>query len=488
MGKTKNTDILAKYCSELEYDNIPADVLEKTKQVFFDCVGIMLGSPELDKGVFAINLAEQMCGNSDECTIIGTNKKATAMAAAYANGELSHSMDHCVIMPPAHMSSFVVPALLSIAERNHATGKELLLALVLAIDVASRVGLSQGGFRIEVTEEQKKLPRAEQLALLRSYGLGCICFGGAVGVARLLGCSEDQIKDALGFAGFMLPEPSHNRSLFGPVRQSILKYSPAGWQNAVSVAAGLMAKDGARGDREIFDGRGAFWDMQGTHDRIEEKLTENLGKFYAIRDVRYKYYPCNGTFQAACNVTEALVKKYGIKPEDIEHLSVTTEYVCNGFIGDVIEYVSDVSNSFAYCVSCAAHLVPVGPKWHMKETMKNQDILDLMKKVEFVESLECEEARQKDIQEGMGYINRRPTTVTITLKNGKVYKQSQEFMRFMSCGVPEYAITNEQLEGKFRRNSEFTLSLEQQEKAIKAIWNLENINDVATELMPLLIP
>jgi|GEM_PF-1519590 len=487
MSKEKNTDILAKYCADLQYEDIPADVLEKTKQVFFDCVGMMLGSAELDKGLFGIGLAEQM-GKSDECTIIGTKKKVSAMAAAYANGELSHSMDHCIIMPPAHMSSFMIPAVLSVAELTHATGKDLLLALVLAIDVASRVGLSQGGFRIEVTEEQKKLPRAEQLALLRSYGLGCICFGGAAGVTRLLGGGEDQIKDSLGLAGFMLPEPSHNRSLFGPARQSILKYSPAGWQNLVSVAAGLMAKSGARGDREIFDGDHGFWAMQGTHARLEEKLTENLGKFYAIRDVRYKYYPCNGTFQAACNVTEALVNQYNIKPEDIKHLSFTNEYLCSGYLGDVIEYVSDISNSYAYCVSCAAHLVPVGPKWHMRETMKNQSILDLMERIECVESLEAEVARQKDNKEGMGYINRRPTTVTITLKDGTVYTQSQEFMRFMSCGVPEYAITNDQLEGKFRRNSEFTLAPEQQQKAIEAIWNLENINDVATGLMPLLVP
>ena len=487
MGKEKNTDILAKYYAELKYDDIPADVIEKTKQVLLDCVGMMIGSPDLDKGVFAINLAKQM-GESDECTIMGTNRRASAMAAAYANGELSHTMDHCVNMAPGHMSSFVFPAILATAEREHATGRDTLLALVAAVDLASRVGNSQGGFRIEVTEEQKKLSRGEQLALVRSFGFGCICFGGAVGAARLLGCDEDQIKDALGLAGFMLPEPSQNRSLFGPVRQSILKYGCAGWENMVSVAAALMAKDGARGDREIFDGKRAFWEMQGTHSRMEEKLTENLGKYYAIRDVRYKYYPCNGTFQAACDVTEQLVKEHDIRPEDIAHLSLTTEYICNGFMGDVIEYVSDVANSFTYCVSCAAHLVPVGPMWFAQETMKNQGILDLMKKIEILECDDCEAARLKDVEEGLGYINRRPVTVTITLKDGTVYQKYQELMRFMSCGVPEYAITNEQLEGKFCRNTEFKMSPEQQRKAMDALWNLENIDDVAAELMPLFVP
>ena len=58
----------------------------------------------------------------------------------------------------------------------------------------------------------------------------------------------------------------------------------------------------------------------------------------------------------------------------------------------------------------------------------------------------------------------------------------------MSCGHPDYAMTDEQLEGKFRRNSEFTLSKEQQDAAIEAMWNLENLEDIATELMPKLVP
>ena len=486
-AKRLNTDIVAEYCANFKYEDIPEDVLRITKQVFLDTIGIMLGSVELDKGIFGIELAEQMGGGSPECTIVGTNKKVTALAASYANGELSHGLDADILMAPCHMTSYMVSAVLAAAEKAHVSGKELLTALVLGIDIASRVGLSQGGFRVEATEETKKLSRAEQCAILNSYGMGCICFGGTVGVTHILNCNEDQIKDALGHCGYILPEPSHQRFLFGP-RPGNDKYSPAGWQNLVALASGMMGSMGILGDREIFDGRHAFWAMQGTPQRIESWLTKDLGNYFAIRDVRYKYYPVDGVYQALCNVTEAIVKENNIKPEEIENIHAHMEFLCPGYTNKKIEFSTDAPASFYYCVSCAAHQIPVGPLWHMPETRNNPSILALMDRIDCEDDPASDIARQKDMEEGYTYINRRPATVDITLKDGRFYTKSQEYMRFMSCGHPDYAMTNEQLEGKFRRNSEFTLTADQQTKAIQALWNLENLEDISKDLMPLLVP
>lgn len=487
MDSKKNTDVVAEYCANFKYEDIPEDVLHITKQVFLDTIGIMLGSVDLDKGRFGIDLAEAIGGGSDECTLVGTVKRVSAPAAAYGNGELAHGLDADILMAPCHMTSYMMSAVLAAAEKKHVSGKKLLTALVLAIDIASRVGLSQGGFRVEATEETKKLSRAEQCAILDSYGMGCICFGGTVGVTHIFECNEDQIKDALGHCGFMLPEPSHQRFLFGP-RPGNLKYSPAGWQNLVAYCSGLMGSMGIFGDREIFDGRHGFWAMQGTPQRIEEWLTKDLGKYFAVRDVRYKYYPVDGVYQAICNVVEALVREHDIKPDQIERIHAHMEFLCPGYENKIIENSTDAPASFYYCVSCAAHLIPAGPLWHAKETRENPSILALMDRIDSEDDPASDIARQKDREEGYTYINRRPATVDITMKDGSFYTKSQEYMRFMSCGHPDYAITNEQLEEKFRRNSEFTFTKEKQDQAIKGLWNLEDMEDIASELMPLLVP
>ena len=45
-------------------------------------------------------------------------------------------------------------------------------------------------------------------------------------------------------------------------------------------------------------------------------------------------------------------------------------------------------------------------------------------------------------------------------------------MQFMSCGAPDYAIDFDQLEVKFRRNSEFAISKERQDEIIRTVKEL----------------
>lgn len=487
MGKQLNTDIVADYCAGFQYDSIPEDVLLKTKQVVFDTVGLLLGGAELEKGKYGIRLA-QTWGNADECTIAGTDLRSSAFGAAYANGEIAHSLDSDILMAPAHMAPYVIPAIMAVAEKHHLSGKDFLKGLVLAIDIASRVGLSQGPFRNDC--DDKTLSRSQQMATVKSYGLGSDCFGTAVGIGNMLGFTADQMKDALGHAGFMLPEASHHRFVFGP-RAGMLKYSPAGWECATAVAAADMAAMGEYADREIFDGEHGFWAMQGTPKRLEEWLTKDLGTYYAIRDVRYKYYPVDGTFQAPVNVTYQMVKENNIKCEDIEHIQVHIEYMTTSFSNKVIEYHTDGCNSMYYCVALAAyaaeHDITPGPRWHKDECLKNPEILALMERIEYEEDPASEIAREKDNAEGMTYINRRPSTIEMKLKDGRTLVRSQEFMQFMSCGAPDYAIDFDQLEVKFRRNCEFAVSRERQDEIIATVKELEKVQDMA-EFMKLLVP
>ena len=487
MSKRLNTDIVAEYSANYTYDMIPEDVLLKTKQVIFDTVGLMLGGVNLDKGKYGIKLAQSF-GKADECTIVGTNLKSSAFGASYANGELAHSLDADILMAPAHMAPYVIPAVLAEAEKHHKSGKEFLQGLVLAIDVASRVGLSQGPFRNDC--DDKTLTRSQQMATIKTYGLGCDCFGGAVGIGNMLGFDADQMKDALGHAGFMLPEGSHHRFVFGP-RAGMLKYSPAGWECATAVASAEMAEMGEYADREIFDGEHGFWAMQATPKRLEDWLTKDLGTYYAIRDVRYKYYPVDGTFQAPVNVTYNIVKENNIKVEDIEHIQVHIEYMTTSFSNKVIEYHTDGCNSMYWCVAMGAyaaqHGIEPGPLWYEKETMLNPEVLALMERIDYEEDPASEIAREKDNAEGMTYINRRPSTIDMKLKDGRVITASQEFMQFMSCGAPDYAIDFDQLEVKFRRNSKYTLPEEKLVDIIETIKHLEDVEDMA-DFMKKLVP
>jgi 2-methylcitrate dehydratase PrpD len=80
------TETLAKFSAELQFDDLPEDVVRETKRIILDIVGVALGGLDMDKGRIAINFARQI-GGRPEATILGTGEKVPCPSAAFANGE-----------------------------------------------------------------------------------------------------------------------------------------------------------------------------------------------------------------------------------------------------------------------------------------------------------------------------------------------------------------------------------------------------------------
>ena len=140
------TEALVTFTSEITFDALPANVVHETKRILLDTIGCALGAVSLDKGRISVDLAKDLAGKP-EATILGSGDKVASTNAAFANAELMHAMDYDPVLPPGHVSPFVISAPLAIAESRRASGKTLLKALAIAHEVASRIGISLGAFR-----------------------------------------------------------------------------------------------------------------------------------------------------------------------------------------------------------------------------------------------------------------------------------------------------------------------------------------------------
>ncbi|MBK8739862.1 MAG: MmgE/PrpD family protein [Betaproteobacteria bacterium] len=116
------TTILAKFSAELTYEDLPPEVVHEAKRGFLDIVGCAVGSIDLDKGKIAAKVAHRI-GGRPESTILGIGTKVGAPMAAFANGELMHSLDYCALLPPSHVAPFVTSAPLALAESEKASGE-----------------------------------------------------------------------------------------------------------------------------------------------------------------------------------------------------------------------------------------------------------------------------------------------------------------------------------------------------------------------------
>ena len=136
MGQHKVTDAFLDFIdAHRTYDSLPPEVVTQTKTMLFDAIGNTVGGIASDKGQIGIQMARKL-GGMPEATVYGTDQKVSAAAAAFANGELQNGLDYD---PVPHVPPVVIPAVLAVAEAQHATGKELITATAVGSEIASRL-------------------------------------------------------------------------------------------------------------------------------------------------------------------------------------------------------------------------------------------------------------------------------------------------------------------------------------------------------------
>lgn len=470
----KVTEALVKFSAETTFDNLPDKVVHETKRILLDIIGCALGAIDLDKGRISVELARYL-GGRPEATILGVGDKVSSTNAAFANGELMHSMDFCPILPPAHVAPFVTAAPLALVEVKKASGKDLITALALAHEVTSRIGISLGSMR----GEKEGFPP-------HSYGFGCNEFGAAVGAAKILGLDQEKMGNAFGIAGYFVPLPAHTKWVH-TLRNGMTKYGPSGWTAQGGTMAALLAERGYKGDKTILDGDYGFWAMNGSETCLWDKITDKLGEDWIILKTTYKYWPCCGLFGASLDAFTKVIEDNNIEPEEIERVLIKAEGYARLPRFQTMEIGShvDAQMNLPYNIAVAAHRIKVGPDWQARSTIDNPKIREFMKKVSYETNPKCEEARHQDlVVEGRPYISRRPAYAKVSAR-GTSFTQEVEYAKWLSMDVEEFRASDEGLADKFRANASKVLKGDKLEKAIEAIYGLEKIDDI-TRLIPLL--
>jgi len=146
--------VYAEYITNLQYSDLPPEVVEKAKMHFLDALGNILGAHEMPWSQMVIKLVRQMKG-TQESTVLGEHDKYPMINAALANGTMAHGIDadDSGARPSwAHPGACIIPAAFAAAEAENVSGKELITALVAGYEISCRVdsavypGLRNRGF------------------------------------------------------------------------------------------------------------------------------------------------------------------------------------------------------------------------------------------------------------------------------------------------------------------------------------------------------
>ena len=316
-GDNSISQHIAEFVSQTSYESIPERIRDRARLHMLDVIGTALAatrhgfSHRALAGLRAIDEA----GNHG---VIGMPVKLPLRDAVLLNGILAHGLDYDDTHPGAivHPSGSAFPCGLGIGEKVGASGRDLLTAYVLGVDVATRVGLTAAG--------------AMHTSGFHTTGIAGH-FGCVVTAGKLLGLDTQALTRAQGLAGSTASAVSEHRA-----DGAWNKRMHPGWAGVGGITAAFLAKGGYVGTRKIYEGADGVL-RSHTGSRFAEvdftRMTDKLGEHWLIDEVAIKPFPICHLLHACADSALALRRKHDLRPEQIAKVRAllhpeTFHYVC----------------------------------------------------------------------------------------------------------------------------------------------------------------
>jgi len=296
------TQLLAGFASKLTYDDIPERIRERCKDLLLDALACAIAG-HLGEETPQVSPFAAALGQSRESTVIAGDRLSLA-GATLLNGYLVTAVTMCDVhrATATHVTPEVVPAALAIAEREGASGRDLLVALAAGLEVTTRIG---AGIDFPAFRSRGW------------HGPGILGpFGAAAAVGRLLGLSPEGMAAAFGLAG------SQAAGTYAAWGTPTVKFHQC--RGALSgLMAGLLAQQGFVATRQFLtapDG-GLFATYNGGGH--PEKVTAALGERWELEQIALRLWPSSAAPQGMLTALFELLERHDLRAEQVRRLRVS---------------------------------------------------------------------------------------------------------------------------------------------------------------------
>jgi 2-methylcitrate dehydratase PrpD len=484
------TSRLAEFVLHTSFEDLPSEVVVRCKDMMLNAAAVALAGAAQPEGQALTSFAQEMRGNG-KCTIIGMGLRTSPVYAALANGVMVHLLDFDdeVIGCGSHPTSCIFPVVIALGEMNGYSGKKVLAAFALGCEVATKLGALAGlqatgcGLQsLTPVPTSRDAPSPSEM----ERGLGGEAhpgwhldgifgtIGATAAAGKLLGLDQTQLENAFGIAAGAAGGVWAN---FGTPAESF-QYGRAAMNGVV---AAMLAQKGFTAARGALEDPGGLLDCclplasppapspssmgRGFGGEAEEAFFAQLGNPYQVvhPGIALKVYPCEAASHATIDAVLQLRQQYRITPGQVASVGVSvTPQVASLLPCSHPRTGWEARVSLEYVVAVA--LVDGQPLIdHFTDgAVGDSRLQELMARVAVTPT----EIPTKLIP--------RPSTVTLTLANGRVLCQRVDFAR----GHPELPLTAEELNAKFLYCTRYILPPDHIEGAIGQFRDLENIQDI----------
>lgn len=293
------TAALAKFVCDTGFEQMPPAVIDAAKRGLLDTLGVAVAGSREPAAAALVRMLQRLGGDAG-ASAIGTALRTNAPQAALVNGVMAHALDYDddIGAGYGHPSAVLVPAVLALGESLGCTGRDVLAAYVLGVEVWYQIASA--------------MPRLHPLGWHPTGIFGAL--GAAAAAAKLLGLDPQRTAIALGLGG------SQSAGLIQNLG-TMTKPFHAGNAARAGIVSALLAAEGFSASEEVLEGGLGFAFALGRGCTVDvDRMAANLGAPYAIvrPGLNVKRYPCYYSAHKCIDAMLALARAHAIDPAGVE--------------------------------------------------------------------------------------------------------------------------------------------------------------------------
>lgn len=438
---------LANFSLNLKYSDLPYEVVHEAKRALLDSVGCIIAAHDSEAGIIVRKVIESF-GASGPSSIIGSGTKTLPHYAALVNGVMLRYWDFNDTllftmgkMLSAIHPSEIIPTCLALGEMEHIDGKEFITSIVLGYEISGRL--------IRAIKNRPLESRGWNFDSLGAYITPLVA-------GRLMKLNVSQIENAFGISGYrdmILEIVDASAEAYTMAKNMRFPYTGHN-----GILAAMLAKEGFTGPTRVLEGSRGFNEVVVNGDFDFSELTKEDG--FKILDNNYKPLVSNRSSQGHLSATLENVRKYDIKPEDVDHVEVFSTARVAEHTGDPAKKYptnKESADHSAYFLTAAAIVDrKLGLAQFTQEKYNDPVIKDLIGRV----TIQPDASLDKYEAGGIS---------VIYMKDGTVHKTTVEY----PAGSRTNPMSDQMLEDKFMGNATLFMSENEAQKVAKAIWDID---------------
>jgi 2-methylcitrate dehydratase PrpD len=430
---------LGQFVFASRFEDMPADVVHEAKRALLHWVGCAVGGSH-ERSVDSALAAVSPFSGPAQASVFGRGERLDMLHAAFINGVSTDVLSFSDTHPETliHPTGVIGPALAALAEQRSLSGKELLHALILGFDVASRVSHAVYPWHYD-----------RGWHITGTAGV----FGAGAAAAKVLGLDVERIVWTLGIAA---TAAAGLRGMFG----SMCKNFHSGRAAENGLLAAFLSQQGFDSVPDGIGGARCFAQVLGEAPNLTA-VVRGLGERYEITKNTYKAYPCGVVIHPVIDACLLIAEAPGFDPNNV----VTVEVRGNPFLIELTGRktpVRTLEGKLSVFHSAAAALIArrAGEQEFGDAFIQRADVIALRDKVSV----------QTDPQ-----VREDEAHVTVTLSDGRTLSEHVEH----AAGTVERPLTDAQIEAKFHGLCEPYLPQSQIKALVERCWNITDVPQAA---------